>query len=89
MAASDREADVKRTRRAAEVFQQVVNAPDRGIPRDLLNSAKCIAVIPGEIKFAFVFGGNYGRGLAICRTRYGWSAPMFVAVDGGQSFTYC
>src|ERR1035438_5265621 len=82
--ASDREEDVKRSHRAAEVFQAIMNAPDQGIPQDLLNSAKCIAIIPGEIKFAFVFGGNYGRGLAICRTRHGWSAPMFVAVDGGS-----
>src|ERR1700688_2617 len=82
--ASDRDEDVKRSHRAAEVFQAIMNAPDQGIPQDLLNSAKCIAIIPGEIKFAFVFGGNYGRGLAICRTRHGWSAPMFVAVDGGS-----
>jgi lipid-binding SYLF domain-containing protein len=84
VASSDREDDVKRAHKAAEVFQAIMNAPDQGIPQDLLNSAKCIAIIPGEIKFAFVFGGNYGRGLAICRTRHGWSAPMFVAVDGGS-----
>jgi len=84
MAASDREDDVKRTQKAAEVFKEIMNAPDQGIPQDLLASAKCIAIIPGEIKFAFVFGGNYGRGLAICRTRHSWSAPMFIAVDGGS-----
>jgi lipid-binding SYLF domain-containing protein len=82
--ASDREDDVKRTHKAAEVFQAIMNTPDQGIPQDLLNSAKCIAIIPGEVKFAFVFGGNYGRGLALCRTAHGWSAPMFVAVDGGS-----
>jgi lipid-binding SYLF domain-containing protein len=84
VASSDREDDAKRSQKAAEVFQAIMSAPDQGIPQDLLNSAKCIAIIPGEIKFAFVFGGNYGRGLAICRTRHGWSAPMFVAVDGGS-----
>src|SRR6202166_1527923 len=84
VASSDREDDVKRAHRAAEVFREIMNTPDKGIPQDLLNSAKCIAIIPGEIKFAFVFGGNYGRGLAICRTTHGWSAPMFVAVDGGS-----
>jgi lipid-binding SYLF domain-containing protein len=84
VASSDREDDVKRAHRAAEVFQAIMSAPDQGIPQDLLESAKCIAIIPGEIKFAFVFGGNYGRGLAICRTGHGWSAPMFVAVDGGS-----
>ena len=82
--ASDREDDVSRTHKAAQVFQEIMNAPDQGIPTDLLESAKCIAIIPGDKKFAFVFGGSYGRGLATCRTEHGWSAPMFIAVDGGS-----
>ncbi len=82
--ASDREDDVNRTHKAAEVFQEIMNAPDQGIPLDLLASTKCIAIIPGEVKFAFIFGGNYGRGVATCRTGHGWSAPMFVAIDGGS-----
>jgi SH3 domain-containing YSC84-like protein 1 len=82
--ASDREDDVKRTHKAAQVFKEIMNTPDRGIPHDLLNSAKCIAIIPGDKKFAFIFGGNYGRGLATCRTGHGWSAPMFVAIEGGS-----
>jgi lipid-binding SYLF domain-containing protein len=82
--ASDREDDVKRTHRATQLFRDIMNAPDRGIPHDLLESAKCIAIIPGEVKFAFIFGGNYGRGVATCRTGHGWSAPMFVAIDGGS-----
>src|SRR5271154_4741616 len=83
-ASSDREDDVTRTHRAAQVFQEIMSAPDKGIPHDLLNSAKCIAIIPGTLKFAFIFGGNYGRGVATCRTPHGWSAPMFVALDGGS-----
>jgi lipid-binding SYLF domain-containing protein len=82
--ASDREDDVKRTDRAAQVFKEIMNTPDQGIPQDLLESAKCIAIIPGEVKFAFIFGGSYGRGLATCRTGHGWSAPMFVAIDSGS-----
>src|SRR6202522_2387507 len=82
--ASDREDDVKRTQKAAQVFQEIMSTPDQGIPSDLLESAKCIGIIPGDKKFAFVFGGSYGRGLATCRTEHGWSAPMFVAIDGGS-----
>jgi len=82
--ASDREDDLNRTHKAAEVFHEIMNTPDHGIPHDLLKSAKCIAIIPGDVKFAFIFGGNYGRGLATCRTGHGWSAPMFVAIDGGS-----
>ena len=82
--ASDREDDVKRAHKAAQVFKEIMNTPDHGIPHDLLKKAKCIAIIPGDVKFAFIFGGNYGRGLATCRTGHGWSAPMFLAIDGGS-----
>src|SRR5208283_60212 len=82
--ASDREDDVNRTQKAAQVFKEIMNTPDQGIPSGLLESAKCIAIIPGDKKFAFVFGGSYGRGLATCRTEHGWSAPMFLAREGGS-----
>jgi SH3 domain-containing YSC84-like protein 1 len=82
--ASDRDDDVNRTQKAAQVFKEIMNTPDQGIPSNLLESAKCIAIIPGDKKFAFVFGGSYGRGVASCRTEHGWSAPMFVAIDGGS-----
>src|ERR1700683_2354684 len=82
--ASDREDDVNRTQKAAQVFREIMNTPDQGIPSNLLESAKCIAIIPGDKKFAFVFGGSYGRGIATCRTEHGWSAPMFVAIDSGS-----
>jgi len=83
--ASDREDDVSRIHKSADVFDQIMKAPDQGIPAGLLEKAKCIAIIPGDVKFAFIFGGNYGRGLATCRTADGhWSAPLFLAVDGGS-----
>jgi SH3 domain-containing YSC84-like protein 1 len=82
--ASDRDDDVNRTQKAAQVFKQIMDTPDQGIPSNLLESAKCIAIIPGDKKFAFIFGGSYGRGLATCRTEHGWSAPMFVAIDSGS-----
>src|SRR6202050_424135 len=85
-ASSDKEDDVNRAQRAATVFQEIMNAPD-SIPHDVLNNARCIAVIPGDKKFAFIFGANYGRGLAVCRTATGWSAPLYLAVEGG-SFGY-
>src|SRR5580704_1541319 len=85
-ASSDKEDDVNRAQRAAQVFQEIMNAPD-SIPHDVLHKARCIAVIPGDKKFAFIFGANYGRGLAVCRTATGWSAPLYLAVEGG-SFGY-
>jgi len=71
-------------RKATQVFQEIMRTPDKGIPRDLLEKARCVAIIPGEEKLAFIFGGNYGKGLVTCRTENGWSAPMFLAVGGGS-----
>lgn len=82
--ASDRDQDINRVRRATEVFQEIMSTPDKAIPRGLLERAKCILIVPGEEKLAFIFGGNYGKGVATCRTANGWSAPMFVAVGGGS-----
>jgi lipid-binding SYLF domain-containing protein len=82
-ASSDKEDDINRTRSATRVFQEIMDAPD-SIPHDVLAKARCIAIIPGDKKFAFIFGANYGRGLAICRTPTGWSAPLFLAVEGGS-----
>jgi SH3 domain-containing YSC84-like protein 1 len=84
LAASDREDDISRIHSASRVFQAIMNTPDQAIPRELLESAKCIAVIPGEKKAAFIFGGTYGKGLATCRTAQGWSAPIFLSVGGGS-----
>ncbi len=82
--ASDREDDNARIRDASRVFREIMNTPDKGIPQELLESAKCVAIIPGEKKFAFMFGGSYGKGLATCRTAHGWSAPVFLALGGGS-----
>ena len=82
--ASDRDDDIGRIQKATQVFHEIMTTPDKGIPRDLLAKAKCVAIVPGEEKLAFIFGGNNGKGLATCRTANGWSAPMFVAVGGGS-----
>jgi len=82
--ASDKDDDIGRAQKAGQVFHEIMATPDKGIPRDLLEKAKCIMIIPGEEKAAFIFGGNYGKGIATCRTANGWSAPMFIAVGGGS-----
>jgi SH3 domain-containing YSC84-like protein 1 len=82
--ASDLDNDVDRIQKATQVFQEIMSTPDKGIPQELLESAKCIAIIPGEKKVALVVGGDYGKGLATCRTSQGWSAPLFLAMGGGS-----
>lgn len=84
LADSSRSDDVARIQRATEVFHEIMATPDKAIPQELIESAKCIAIIPGEKQFAFMFGGKYGKGLVTCRTAHGWSAPAFLAVGGGS-----
>lgn len=81
---STRTDDVQRVETSAEVFQEILNTPDKSIPEDLLGSAKCLAIIPAEKKFAFIVGGNYGKGVVTCRTDKGWSAPLFLSLGGGS-----
>jgi len=73
-----------RLQHAAEVLQQIMATPDKGIPEEVLDHAKCIAVVPHLVKGGFVFGAEGGRGVATCRTEHGWSAPAFFDVEGGS-----
>ena len=84
MAGSASEDSVDRMQNAADVMHAVMGAPDKGIPEEVINGAKCIVVVPNLIKGGFVFGAKHGRGVATCRTAEGWSAPAFVSVGGGS-----
>jgi lipid-binding SYLF domain-containing protein len=81
---SAREDSVARLESSVAVLHAVMGAPDKGIPEEVLNGAKCILVVPDLIKGGFIFGGKHGRGIASCRTAQGWSAPAFVSVGGGS-----
>jgi lipid-binding SYLF domain-containing protein len=78
------EAANERLEKAAAVLHEVMGAPDKGIPEEVLDHAKCIAVVPHMVKGGFVFGAQGGRGVATCRTGKGWSAPAFFAITGGS-----
>ncbi len=73
-----------RLQAAGGVLQEIMAAPDKGIPEEVFNGAKCIAVVPNMAKGAFVFGGEHGRGVVTCRTAHGWSAPAFISIGGGN-----
>jgi SH3 domain-containing YSC84-like protein 1 len=82
--ATDREASNDRMDHAGKVLAEIMSAPDKGIPEEVLEPAKCVAVVPHMLKGGFVFGGENGRGVATCRTSSGWSAPAFFAITGGS-----
>lgn len=81
---SDREKSTDRLVNAGEVLQAIMAAPDNGIPEEVLEHAKCIAVVPNMLKGGLVFGAQHGRGVATCRTSAGWSAPAFFTITGGS-----
>src|SRR6202046_1669834 len=83
-AGSNREATDDRLDHAGRVLHEIMSAPDRGIPEEVLEHAKCVAVVPHMLKGGFVFGAENGRGVATCRTANGWSAPAFFAITGGS-----
>ena len=69
---------------AGAVLNEIMAAPDKGIPQEILAGAHCVIVVPGFKKAAFVVGGEYGQGVGTCRTARGWSAPVMVQLAGGS-----
>ena len=84
LAADDEPA--KRLDGAAAVFSEIMAAPDKGIPQDLLQSAHCVVIVPDLKTAALGVGGKYGKGYVSCRnkTGAGWSAPGTVRIEGGS-----
>jgi lipid-binding SYLF domain-containing protein len=82
--AETREDTQNRLNNSAAVMHEIMAAPDKGIPEEVLDHAKCISVVPHMIKGGLVFGAENGRGVATCRTEHGWSAPAFFAITGGN-----
>src|ERR1700730_6086070 len=74
----------QRLRTATAVLHEILSAPDKGIPEDLLAKAQCVMIVPGLKKAAFVVGGEYGRGFALCRRGGEWGGPAAIRFGGGS-----
>jgi lipid-binding SYLF domain-containing protein len=85
--AADQSAEQKRLETCGQVLKEILDIPD-GIPKELLNKAECVIVIPTVLKFAIGVGGDFGRGAVVCRTGQHftgpWSAPALFALEGGN-----
>ena len=81
---SAREDATQRLGSATTVLHEIMGMQDKGIPAEVLEHAKCVAVVPHMVKGGFVFGGKGGKGVATCRTANGWSAPAFITISGGN-----
>ena len=77
-----------RLKNSYKVLKEILEMPDKGIPRDLLNKSVCVIVYPSVLKAAFIVGGSYGRGVITCRIGEGhngpWSPPAMFALEGGS-----
>ncbi len=85
--ASAQEDENNRIRNAGKVMVEILNVSD-DIPKDFLDKAECVIVLPSVMKFAIGFGGSYGRGVMTCRSAKDftghWSAPSMMALEGGS-----
>lgn len=76
----------KQIEKATNVVNEIMQAPDNGIPSDLLRKSVCVGIVPSEIKGAFGVGGTYGRGVLVCR-QHGdgpWGAPSLFTLGGAN-----
>jgi lipid-binding SYLF domain-containing protein len=83
-AADARKEAIERFADATTVMQEIMSAPDKGIPQEILGKAQCVGIIPGVKKAGFIVGAKYGKGVLVCRTAQGWSGPSTVIVEGGS-----
>src|ERR1700688_2533758 len=81
---SQEETPDHRLRTSTAVLHEIMSAPDKGIPNDLLDKAQCVVIVPELKKAAFIVGGEYGRGFAVCRNHGTWGAPAAVRFSGGS-----
>ena len=79
-----RAAELGRIQAAGRVMNEIMAAPDKGIPNNILSDAECVAIVPSLLKGGFIVGGAYGKGVATCRTNKGWSAPAPFRIEGGS-----
>lgn len=86
--AKGQEKEEDRVKESGQVLRDILEAPDKGVPQDLIDKAECVVVYPSVKKAAFVVGGSYGRGVMTCRTgknfRGPWSAPTMMALEGAS-----
>lgn len=84
--ASTRSDALHRIDTAEDVLHEIMQSPDKGIPRDLMQKAQCVGIVPSLKRAGFIVGAKYGKGIVTCRTNHGtgWSAPSTIIMEGGS-----
>jgi SH3 domain-containing YSC84-like protein 1 len=82
--ARDMKDEIEQSKKAAKVFTEIMSVSEKAIPENILEKAECVAVFPDVLKAGFIVGGRGGRGVASCRVRNSWSAPIYLNLGGGS-----
>jgi len=77
---------IRRIETAEDVLHEIMQTPDKGLPKDVLEKAHCVGIVPGLKRAGFIVGAKYGKGIVTCRTEAasGWSAPSTIIIEGGN-----
>lgn len=75
---------IERITNSTDVLKEILNIPEDTIPKSLLEKAECVVIVPSMKKAAMGIGGNYGRGVLLCRVNTTWSDPVMVSMTGGS-----
>jgi len=86
LAADSKSNVVKHIDEAGKVFEEINSAPDKGIPKDILDKAHCIGIVPNLKRAGFIVGAKYGKGTLVCHVAggNGWTGPSMIKIEGGS-----
>ena len=82
--ASAQQVETDRVNEAARVLEEILSAPDKGVPEAIIEKAQAVVVIPSTVKGALLIGAQRGKGVMSVKSASGWSAPAFVTLTGGS-----
>ena len=76
--------ETDRVNEAARVLEEILAAPDKGVPEAIIEKAQAVVVIPSTVKGALLIGAQRGKGVMSVKSAAGWSAPAFITLTGGS-----
>ena len=76
--------ETDRVAESARVLEEILSAPDKGVPEAIIEKAQAVVVIPSTVKGALLIGAQRGKGVMSVKSAAGWSAPAFITLTGGS-----
>ena len=82
--AFSQQVETDRVAESARVLEEILSAPDKGVPEAIIEKAQAVVVIPSTVKGALLVGAQRGKGVMSAKSASGWSSPAFVTLTGGS-----